>query len=147
MTNTLLFTIFFSGLVRLDRSIIRGLQVSGTSAPRPRNAFITCSGAFVLVNGSQMASGKQLKKQFRSCHLRSIAVLWYVLMLHGLSFRFCSRLKTTPDRDLQKCNAASLPFPWPILLRVIYEDWGGLLNSVEFGLLLTTANCRDPNVE
>jgi hypothetical protein len=69
------------------------------------------------------------------------------IVLHSFSFRFRSRLKTTPDRDLQECNAASLPFPWPILLRVIYEDWGGLLNSVEFGLLLMTANCRDPNVE
>jgi hypothetical protein len=35
----------------------------------------------------------------------------------------------------------------PIFQRIIYEDWDELLSPVEFGLLLTTASCRDRNAD
>ena len=37
-------------------------------------------------------------------------------------------------------DAASLYITWPSYQRVLYEDWTGLLSSVEFGLFLRAAN-------
>ncbi|KAI0248427.1 hypothetical protein BJV78DRAFT_794450 [Lactifluus subvellereus] len=48
---------------------------------------------------------------------------------------------------MQAMKAGSFPINWPILQRVIYKDWSGLLSSVEFGLFLTAANHSDPNAD
>ena len=70
------------------------------------------------------------------------------LMHHTLSS------KLAPDVKLhrieicrQAMNVASLPITWPILQRVIYEDWDGLLKSIDFGLFLTTAKYSNPNAD
>ena len=41
-------------------------------------------------------------------------------------------------------DAVSLSVTWRIYHRVVYDDWTGLLNSVEFGLLLNASKSSDP---
>ncbi|KAI0245543.1 hypothetical protein BJV78DRAFT_1158539 [Lactifluus subvellereus] len=70
------------------------------------------------------------------------------LMLHTFSSGIVPGLKDCRiEISSSAMDAASLPITRPILQRVIYEDWDGLLNTVEFGLLLTAANYRDPNAD
>ncbi|KAH8993082.1 hypothetical protein EDB86DRAFT_3078935 [Lactarius hatsudake] len=58
---------------------------------------------------------------------------------------------STKQRRIMICNRAiteaSLPIDQRTLERVLYNDWSGLLDSVEFGLLLRNARYRDPFAE
>jgi hypothetical protein len=55
--------------------------------------------------------------------------------------------RSTKQRRIMTCNRAmakaSLPINRRTLGRVLYKDWSGLLNSVEFGLLLRNASYSD----
>ncbi|KAH9013035.1 hypothetical protein EDB85DRAFT_988020 [Lactarius pseudohatsudake] len=55
------------------------------------------------------------------------------------------------QRRITTCNRAiteaSLPINWRTLDRVLYKDWSGLLDSVEFGLTLRNSHYSDPFAE
>ncbi|KAH9175646.1 hypothetical protein EDB89DRAFT_327725 [Lactarius sanguifluus] len=59
--------------------------------------------------------------------------------------------QSTKQRRIMTCNRAMTEASFPVnrrtLERVLYNDWSGLLDSVEFGLLLKHARYRDPFVE
>ncbi len=59
--------------------------------------------------------------------------------------------QSTKQRRIMICNRAmteaTLPINWRTLERVLYNDWSGLLDSVEFGLLLRNARYNDPFAE
>jgi len=59
--------------------------------------------------------------------------------------------QSTKQRRIMICNRAmteaSLPINRRTLSRVLYNDWSGLLDSVEFGLMLRNARYRDPFAE
>lgn len=59
--------------------------------------------------------------------------------------------QSTKQRRIMICNRAmteaSLPIDRRTLERVLHNDWSGLLDSVEFGLLLRNARYRDPFAE
>jgi hypothetical protein len=56
--------------------------------------------------------------------------------------------QSTKQRRIMICNRAmteaSLPISRRTLGHILYNDWSGLLDSVEFGLLLTKARYSDP---
>ena len=59
--------------------------------------------------------------------------------------------QSTKQRRIMICNRAmaeaSLPISRRTLGRVLYNDWGGLLDSVEFGLMLGNAHYKDQFAE
>ncbi|KAH9073408.1 hypothetical protein EDB83DRAFT_2312757 [Lactarius deliciosus] len=59
--------------------------------------------------------------------------------------------QSTKQRRIMICNRAMAEASFPInrrtLERVLYNDWSGLLDSVEFGLLLRNARYGDPFAE
>jgi hypothetical protein len=86
------------------------------------------------------------RSAFKTPNGEKISEALFEFMCHTLS----SNLVPEPvkQRRIEICNkavvAASLPIDRHIFDRVLYKDWGGLLNSVEFGHFLRGITYCDP---